>query len=216
VRLVRVAGGIVWRETSAGSRIAVVHRRKRDDWSLPKGRVDAGESFRDAARREIAEETGCVARLGRFAGAKLFLDRPEPKLVLYWHARVVHDGALSSQEEVDEVAWLSRREALSRLDHESDRRLLLRTLAGRTGYPLGPGGAWSAPAPLAADELRQLVIVDSGKADDALPSVLGLIARAAAVGAGPEARRTVDGRLSGWGIAAPARPPSARIPPGKR
>ena len=115
VKLARVAGGIVWREGSSGSRIALVHRRKRDDWSLPKGRVDAGESWQDAARREIAEETGCLVRLGRFAGAKLYLHRPEPKLVLYWHARLVLAGPLSSGDEVDQVAWLSRREALSRL-----------------------------------------------------------------------------------------------------
>jgi 8-oxo-dGTP diphosphatase len=180
VKLVRVAGGIVWRETSAGLRIAVVHRSRRDDWSLPKGRVDPGEGWQDAARREIAEETGCAVRLGRFAGAKLYVDRPEPKLVLYWHARVVREGSLSSEDEIDEVAWLSRREALARLAHESDRRLLLRSLGGRAGYALRPGRAWGSPATLAAEELRRLVIVDCRKAEDALESVVGLIARAVA------------------------------------
>jgi 8-oxo-dGTP diphosphatase len=189
VRWVRVAGGIVWRESPAGPRIAVVHRSKRDDWSLPKGRVDAGESWRDGARREIAEETGCAVRLGGFAGAKLFLDRPEPKLVLYWHAKVVQAGALAPDDEIDEVAWLSRREALGRLDHESDRRLLLRTLGGRAGGAVRPGRAWGPTAPLAADELRRMVILDSRKAEQALPTVLGLIARAAAPAPGAAARR---------------------------
>jgi 8-oxo-dGTP pyrophosphatase MutT (NUDIX family) len=189
VRLVRVAGGIVWRESCAGSRIAVVHRRKRDDWSLPKGRVDSGETWQDAVRREIAEETGCAVRLGGFAGAKLYLDRPEPKLVLYWHARMVHEGSLPSEDEVDEVAWLSRREALARLDHESDRLLLLRTLARRAGCPLRSGRAWSPAATLALDELRRMVILDSRNAEHALPSVLGLIARAGAPPARLAARR---------------------------
>jgi ADP-ribose pyrophosphatase YjhB (NUDIX family) len=180
VRLVRVAGGIVWRDSSEGSRIAVVHRGKRDDWSLPKGRVDAGESWRDAARREIAEETGCAVRLGGFAGAKLYLDRPEPKLVLYWHARSVHEGSRSPDDEIDEVAWLSRREALSRLDLESDRRLLLRALGGRAGHPSRAARAWCSRRPLDLAELRELVVVDSRKAEDALRSVLPLIARAVA------------------------------------
>ena len=187
MKLVRVAGGIVWRETSAGPRIAIVHRRRRDDWSLPKGRVDPGEGWQDAARREIAEETGCLVRLGRFAGAKLYVDRPEPKLVLYWHTRVIRQVSLPSEDEIDEVAWLSRREALNRLDHESDRRLLLRSLGGRGGHALR--ASWSAQAPLGEDELRRLVIVDSRKTEDALASVLGLISRAVASGAGFAAQR---------------------------
>jgi ADP-ribose pyrophosphatase YjhB (NUDIX family) len=182
MKLVGVAGGIVWRETAAGPRIAVVHRARRDDWSLPKGRLDAGEAWQDAARREIAEETGCDVRLERFAGAKLFVDRPEPKLVLYWHARVVHLGATPPDDEVDEVAWLSRREALDRLDHGSDRRLLIRALADGAGPD-------RTPASFDALDLRKLVILDSRKAEEALPEVLGLIARVAAAG-----RRTSVGR----------------------
>jgi ADP-ribose pyrophosphatase YjhB (NUDIX family) len=68
----------VWRETAAGPRIALVHRPRRGDWSLPKGRLGERERWQQAARREIAEETGCEVRLGRFAGAKLFVDRPGP------------------------------------------------------------------------------------------------------------------------------------------
>jgi ADP-ribose pyrophosphatase YjhB (NUDIX family) len=171
MKLLRVAGGIVWRETAAGLRIAVVHRARRDDWSLPKGRLDAGEAWHDAARREIAEETGCDVRLERFAGAKLQVDRPDPKLVLYWHARVLRAGAIPVDREVDEVAWLSRREALSRLDHESDRRLLLRALAE-------PARRANGATRSGALDLGSLVILDSRKAEEALPSALELISRA--------------------------------------
>lgn len=163
--LSRVAGGIVWRETPEGPRVAVVHRPRRRDWSLPKGRVDAGETWLEAALREVAEETGCDVRSGRFAGAKLYVDRPEPKLILYWHMRAVRVGAPGTPDEVDEVAWLPRREALSRLDHASDRRLLLRALegepfgAGRRSRPEG------TPSRLDLDGLRRLVVVDSDPAD---------------------------------------------------
>lgn len=179
----------MWRETAAGPRIAVVHRPRRDDWTLPKGKLDAGEGWRDAARREIAEETGCEVRLGRFAGAKLYVDRPEPKLVLYWHARVVREGAPPSEDEIDEVAWLSRREALSRLDRASDRRLLLAALKG-SSCATGRGARGPGPSErLGPDELRSLVIVDSERAGDAPPSVLALISRVAAIGAARIERR---------------------------
>jgi 8-oxo-dGTP pyrophosphatase MutT (NUDIX family) len=188
MKLVRAAGGIVWRETSTGTRVAVVHRPRRDDWTLPKGKLDAGESWQDAARREIQEETGCEVRLARFAGAKLYVDRPDPKLVLYWHARLVREGSLRCGDEIDEVAWLSRREALSRLDRDSDRRLLVRALGASGGAP--GRSARSGPERLEQDALRDLVIVDSEEAEDELPSVLSLISRVLAGGGGRvEARR---------------------------
>ena len=168
----------MWRETSSGPRLALVHRARRDDWSLPKGKLRAGEGWQEAARREIAEETGCTVRLGRFAGAKLHVDRPEPKLVLYWHARVLRQGELRGRGEVDEVAWLSRREALSQLDHASDRRLLLRVLSAGNGLLRPEPGAER----LAPERLRRLILLDCDEARQALPSVLGLISRIAAAG----------------------------------
>ena len=178
MRLVRAAGAIVWRDGAAGPRIAVVHRTKRDDWSLPKGKLDPGEGWHEAARREIAEETGWDVRLGAFAGAKLYVDRPDPKLVLYWHAQAVSEVSTPSEDEIDDVRWLSRREALDRLDHASDRRLLLRALRE-------PSRAWTThPARLGRDGLRRLVVLDSRRAEGALPGVLDLVSRVASTAPG--------------------------------
>jgi 8-oxo-dGTP pyrophosphatase MutT (NUDIX family) len=165
--LLRAAGGLVWRQGAAGPRLALVHRPVQSDWSLPKGRLDDGESWRSAALREVSEETGCEVRITAFAGAKLYLDRDLPKLVLYWHMQLVRDGQLDDDEEVDEVAWLSPSAALSRFDHGSDRRLLLRALAARR----------SRGARTGQEALRSVLVLDRQRPDEELGPYLRLIAR---------------------------------------
>jgi 8-oxo-dGTP diphosphatase len=157
--LTRAAGGVVWRDARDGRRrLAVIHRPGHDDWSLPKGKLDRGEPWHRAALREVVEETGCAARLTSFAGAKLFVARRVPKLVLYWHMSLVRESSLEPNEEVDELAWLTPRDALSRFDHASDRRLLLRVLSGGA-QNRGSGERGTAPSS-GRDALRQLLVVD--------------------------------------------------------
>jgi 8-oxo-dGTP pyrophosphatase MutT (NUDIX family) len=168
--LVRSAGGVVWRDGPRGRTLAVVHRPDRDDWSLPKGKLDAGEAWHRAALREVAEETGCRARLDRFAGGKLFVDRDVPKLVLYWHMQVLREGLPDDEGEVDEVAWLPPRQALARLDHASDRRLLLRALAADPWRDRGRG----AGGPPGRDALRRLLVVDGRCSDEVVAPFLRL------------------------------------------
>jgi 8-oxo-dGTP diphosphatase len=177
VELTRVAGGILWRETPRGRQVAVVHRRRQGDWSLPKGRLDPGERWRSAALREVAEETGCSAVIHHFAGAKLLVNRPRPKLILYWHMGVVEVGAVDVDDEVDEVAWVSRRDALSLLDLRSDRLLLLRAIANHR-----PGRDAPARGALADGGMRQLVVADA-EDDPHFPRALEIVARAAGVAA---------------------------------
>jgi ADP-ribose pyrophosphatase YjhB (NUDIX family) len=174
VDLTRVAGGILWRETPRGRQVAVVHRRRQDDWSLPKGRLEADESWRSAALREVAEETGCSAVIHAFAGAKLFVNRRRPKLVLYWHMGLVEEGAVEVDDEVDEVAWLPHRDALSVLDHPSDRLLLVRALPS---YRAGPGASIGPALP--PGDIRQLLLVDGRDDDPRFAGVLEIVARAA-------------------------------------
>ena len=126
---VRAAGGIVWKTGPRGPRLAVIHRPRRGDWSLPKGKLQDGEGFEEAALREVAEETGCDVQLGAFAGATLYHGRRGPKIVLYWHMTVVRERPLPAGDEVDELLWLAPAEALRKLDRERDRRLLRSALA---------------------------------------------------------------------------------------
>ncbi len=83
--IVRAAGGLVVRRQSGQLQIAVVHRPVHQDWSYPKGKLEEGETFEDAAQREVLEETGLVCRLLRFVGHTDYIDRKgRPKVVAYW------------------------------------------------------------------------------------------------------------------------------------
>jgi 8-oxo-dGTP pyrophosphatase MutT (NUDIX family) len=104
--------------------VAVIHRPDRDDWSLPKGKLDAGESFEDAALREVLEETGFRCRLVRFAGFTEYRDRRDrPKVVAYWQMEVL-DGEFRPSREADDLRWLDLDLAARALTYRRDRELL--------------------------------------------------------------------------------------------
>ena len=123
------AGGVVWRRGEGSLEVAVVHRPRYDDWSLPKGKLDPGEGFEEAALREVEEETGLRCRLGRFLGETTYTDRKDRlKLVRYW-AMEPDDGEFTPNEEVDELLWLEPGEALERLSYDFDRELVSKQLS---------------------------------------------------------------------------------------
>ncbi|MBV8981089.1 MAG: NUDIX hydrolase [Acidimicrobiia bacterium] len=123
--VVLAAGGVLWRRKKSGKlEVLLVHRPKYDDWTLPKGKLDAGETAEDAALREVEEETGFLARLGDELPSTEYHDRyGRPKHVRYWVMDIT-DGEFRPNREVDEVRWLSVGEAEELLTYARDRDVL--------------------------------------------------------------------------------------------
>jgi 8-oxo-dGTP diphosphatase len=117
---VRAAGGMVVRD----GLVALVHRPRYDDWTLPKGKLDKGETFEDAALREVEEETGLHARLVRELPPVNYEVRGRPKVVRYWLMEVESDEGFVANDEVDEVRWVEPAEALALLTYDRDRDVL--------------------------------------------------------------------------------------------
>jgi len=177
---VRLAGGILWREGPEGPRLAVIHRPRQADWSLPKGRLDEGETWEEAARREVEEETGCEARISSFAGATSYFQGRTPRLVLYWHMALVREDPFEASKEVDQLVWLAPADALDRLDHEAERRLLRRSRhPGEQRLAPGSAGAQTAELAAARAEILRRVLLLRAKGNAAgLGPALDLLDRA--------------------------------------
>jgi 8-oxo-dGTP diphosphatase len=117
--VVRSAGGLVVRD----GKVLLVHRPKYDDWSFPKGKLEEGESWEDAAAREVEEETGLRCAVGEELGRTHYVVLRGPKEVRYY--RLSCDaGEPRAQNEVDEVRWVTLEDARDLLTHERDRALL--------------------------------------------------------------------------------------------
>jgi 8-oxo-dGTP diphosphatase len=108
-------------------RLAVVHRPRYDDWSLPKGKLEPGELLAETAVREVREETGFAVRRGPFAGRYQYRVESGPKSVFVWHMTAVA-AAGSPDAEVDELAWLPPAAALDRLTYPLERDLVERSI----------------------------------------------------------------------------------------
>ena len=120
------AGGVVVRDGSDGPEVLVVHRPAQDDWSLPKGKLDIGETLKQAARREVEEETGLRCRVGEKLGLISYPDaRGRRKAVVYW-IMTPKSGRFVPNGEVDEVEWLPLEHAAERCTYGHDARLLRR------------------------------------------------------------------------------------------
>lgn len=177
---IHAAGAVVWRRSQGKSRaieIAVVHRPKYRDWSLPKGKLDPGETPIMAAVREVHEETGLDCRLGRYLGHVTY---PIPghrrlKRVDYWAAEVT-GGEFSANSEVDVLHWHPLERVMDELSYPMDRQVV-RTFARLPAHTstlllvrhakAGRRDAFDGP-----DEQRPLERAGSAQAQALIPNLL--------------------------------------------
>ncbi len=122
--LIRAAGGIVHRFVPGGRvEIACIYREARGDWTFPKGKLDPGETFEQAALREVVEETNMLCEVVRFVGTTNYTHRKgKPKIVAYY-LMTVSEGDFEPNAEVDELVWLPLEQVRAHLTWDRDQEL---------------------------------------------------------------------------------------------
>ena len=122
---VRASGGLVVRQGTNGPEVLVVHRPRYDDWSLPKGKRDPGETDEQCAVREVEEETGVRCSLEGELLPAAYVDRHgRPKVVRYWQMRPLDSRPFVANDEIDQAVWLTVADATDRLTYDGDRELV--------------------------------------------------------------------------------------------
>ncbi|MEW9529404.1 bifunctional NUDIX hydrolase/histidine phosphatase family protein [Microbispora sp. NPDC049125] len=149
---IRAAGAVVWRGDSEAPEIALVHRPKYNDWTLPKGKIVHGEHPVAAAVREVYEETGLRVTLGRWLRSVHYEKKGWAKRVDYWAAQAAGPADFVENEEVDRMSWLPLEAARTALTFERDIAVLTDFAAGpvattpiafvRHGQMSGSGDDW--------------------------------------------------------------------------
>jgi 8-oxo-dGTP diphosphatase len=126
-KIVLAAGAVLWRPgyRESAPEIAVIHRPRYDDWSLPKGKVDPGETEPVTAVREVFEETGHHVELGRRIATVSYPIEQRTKKVQYWSARSL-GGSFAPNNEVDDLLWLAAPAAIKKVSYAYDRKVLRR------------------------------------------------------------------------------------------
>jgi 8-oxo-dGTP diphosphatase len=123
--VIQAAGAVLWRYSQKKIEIALVHRPRYDDWSLPKGKVEEKESHIACAYREVIEETGYTPEFGPEIGQATYKVEEGKKVVRYWSARATNAAPSAiDKNEIDEVLWLEVKDAKKKLTLEDDRAIV--------------------------------------------------------------------------------------------
>jgi 8-oxo-dGTP diphosphatase len=124
--VITAAGAVVWRKSGEGTtEIAIIHRPRYDDWSLPKGKIESGETIISCAYREVLEETNLETQFGPFLGEVEYFSPDGLKRVSYWAAKFVGDEKpFQPNNEVDKVSWIHISKAIDKLTSETDKEII--------------------------------------------------------------------------------------------
>jgi 8-oxo-dGTP pyrophosphatase MutT (NUDIX family)/phosphohistidine phosphatase SixA len=137
-RLILAGGAVVARKhPSQGIEVVIIHRARYDDWTLPKGKIEAGEPVPVCAVREVREETGVTIRLGVPLDSVIYeAGDAGLKKVDYWAGVVLDSVPRAPDTEVDGVSWLPVGAALERLTYSHDHLLVQQYLEQPATTPL--------------------------------------------------------------------------------
>uniref|UniRef100_A0A7V3YFU5 NUDIX domain-containing protein n=1 Tax=Candidatus Caldatribacterium californiense TaxID=1454726 RepID=A0A7V3YFU5_9BACT len=126
--LVRSSGGVVVQRKGSSFEVLLIRKQGSPFWTLPKGHLEEGESEEAAALREVAEETGCVPRLGPKLGEIAFTYERNGRLfeehATFYLMEAMTQGVLPPQDEVEEVRWVDLAQAPDLLHYENERDIL--------------------------------------------------------------------------------------------
>jgi 8-oxo-dGTP diphosphatase len=155
---VLAAGGIVLRQAGTPL-VAVVRLRKRNEWVLPKGKLDNGETPRAAAQREVLEETGHDVSVHEFLGTLVYDSRGGSKVVHYWRMEAGGEPVRKLMRDVKAVEWLPLGDAVDRLSRGYERAFLEQVgpmALATASTPAAGASADRAPEPVRIEAIHDV------------------------------------------------------------